>query len=142
MWRFQARRTDNGFAVWDTQLSGWRSVQGLTETEAWQQASDLDILFDATGQRDPGNVRLLDEDPVPVDVAVWRPAGILDAWVREDGTWWGRIRDDTGRIHWHPAGDLRQSAEPDRPAEPPRPADPAGRAVPATPPPPASRPER
>jgi hypothetical protein len=129
MWRFRARKAEDGFAVWDSHLSGWRSVQGLTEAEAWQQASDLDVLYDATGQRNSRDVRLV-EEPVPVDVASWRPAGVLDVWVREGGQWWGRVRDDTGRIHWHSASDLRP-AKPARPS-PVDPVDLGDRAVPAT----------
>jgi hypothetical protein len=45
---------------------------------------------------------------VPVERA-WQLAGVLDAWVRENGEWIGRIRRDDGRIVWIRAAELRQT---------------------------------
>jgi len=45
----------------------------------------------------------------------WRLAGVLDVWLRDDGAWWGRVRDDQGVYRWHRAAALRPaSTHPDR----------------------------
>jgi hypothetical protein len=111
--RFEARPTDDGHAVWDKTLSGYRSARSLSKADAEAQASDMEVLYDAHGQRDPADVRLLDQ-PRTVDVAEWRrTAGVLDVWIRDNnGQWWGRVRDHAGQIAWYPAGDLRPTTPP------------------------------
>ncbi|WP_272952543.1 hypothetical protein [Kribbella amoyensis] len=42
-------------------------------------------------------------------VEAWRPAGVLDAWVRENGAWIGRIRLDDGQVVWIRDTDVRRA---------------------------------
>jgi hypothetical protein len=45
----------------------------------------------------------------PASVEAWQPAGVRDAWVRENGTWVGRIRLDGGRFVWIRETEVRPS---------------------------------
>jgi hypothetical protein len=72
-------------------------------------AADLELQYDVHGARDQADVRRV-SPPVPVDA--WQRAGVLDAWVREQGRWLGRVRMPDGRIAWIDQGELR--AAPDR----------------------------
>ncbi|HEY0688795.1 MAG TPA: hypothetical protein VGD71_07100 [Kribbella sp.] len=40
---------------------------------------------------------------------MWQLAGVLDASVRENGEWIGRVRGDDGRIVWIRGAELRQA---------------------------------
>ncbi|WP_346278807.1 hypothetical protein [Pseudonocardia sp.] len=61
-----------------------------------------------TAPRDAATVRRL-EAPQEVDVAIWEPGGLLDAWVfnRRDGEWIGRVRRPDGTITWLRSTELR-----------------------------------
>lgn len=97
--RYDARHLGSGvWGVWDRGTSSWVGT-GLGETEARQQAMDLDVVNGTYGQR-PGSDRREVRPPVTVDVCVWAPAGELDWWVRERHRWWGRVRDGDGRLRW------------------------------------------
>ena len=46
-------------------------------------------------------------DPaLPVQRAQWQN-GELDVWIRDNGEWLGRVRDENGRVIWIPGTDLR-----------------------------------
>ncbi len=85
----------------------WYSDWTLTEPEANRQVHELDVRFDFYAERKPSDVRPL---PVPQPVVLygWQPAGDLDVWVRDEGKWWGRVRDnETGLYRWYPAAQLQ-----------------------------------
>ena len=106
--RFTVRPADDGsgrFGVWDGAVNGWRAVDIDDETEAHRIASDLDVQYDAHGPRPADAVRRV--DPAQrVEQAVWR-SGELDIWIRDNGQWLGRVRDENGRVNWIPGSDLR-----------------------------------
>jgi hypothetical protein len=81
--------------------------QYLAEQDAHDQAAEFELRYDARGYRSADTVQRVDP-PVPVKRA-WQLAGVLDAWVRENGEWIGRIRRDDGRIVWIRAAELRQT---------------------------------
>ncbi|GAB2635256.1 hypothetical protein [Kribbella swartbergensis] len=107
--RFKVRPGDgaNDWSVWDNAMNGCRGA-GLTREEAHAQAADLELQYDAHGARSADNVRRVSP---AVAVEAWRPAGVLDAWVRENGCWVGRVRLPDGGFAWieqarlRPAGD-------------------------------------
>jgi hypothetical protein len=105
--RFNVRSGDgdHDWMVWDNALNGKRG-SGLAEQDAHDQAAELELQYDARGYRSAETVQRVDP-PVPVERA-WQIAGVLDAWVRENGEWIGRVRRDDGRIVWIRAADLRQ----------------------------------
>ncbi len=108
--RFTVRPTGNNddtFGVWDGAVNGWRGSR-LTEAQAQQMKTDLDIQYDARGPRDPTTVRRVDP-PRPIQRAEWHTDGELDAWIRDAGQWLGRVRDHNGNITWIPAEELRPS---------------------------------
>jgi hypothetical protein len=108
--RFTVRPSDNGsYGVWDGAVNGWRA-NGLTEREAHQAKTDLDLQYDARGPRDPTTVRRV-SPAQPVQRAEWRADGELDAWIRDAGQWLGRVRDQDGHVGWIPAAQLRPRAE-------------------------------
>jgi hypothetical protein len=39
---------------------------------------------------------------------VWQPGGVIEAWVRQRGEWYGRVRATNGHISWIPAADMRR----------------------------------
>lgn len=83
--------------------------QYLTEHEARDQAAELELQYDAHGFRPADTVRRVDP-PVPVES--WHHAGVLDAWVRENGEWIGRIRaDEDGAVVWRRQAELRRAGE-------------------------------
>ena len=84
-----------------------RLCQYLAEQDAHDQAAELELQYDAHGHRSADTVQRVDP-PVPVERA-WQLAGVLDAWVRENGEWIGRIRRDDGRIVWIRGAELRQT---------------------------------
>jgi hypothetical protein len=65
------------------------------------------LQYDARGYRSAETVQRVDP-PVRVERA-WQLAGVLDAWVRENGEWIGRVRRDDGRIVWIRGAELRQT---------------------------------
>jgi hypothetical protein len=108
--RFKVRRNGDGpndWGVWDAAANGWRGL-GLTEDDAHATADDLDLQYDAHGPRPADNVRRLNPGR-SVDRADWRPAGILEVWLRERDQWFGRVRGTDGRTRWIPAHDLHPS---------------------------------
>ncbi|MEU0093897.1 hypothetical protein [Kribbella sp. NPDC006257] len=106
--RFNPRLPDGGgdhdWLIWDNAANGQRG-SGLTKQQAAQEAADLELQYDAHGYRDKATVRTVDP-PVPVEV--FQPAGRLDAWVRENGEWIGRVRRHDGEYTWIPHTDLRR----------------------------------
>ncbi len=87
----------------------------MTEAEASQQASQLDVLHDFYADRALDEVRRLEIPRLVECQPGWRYARELDAWVRDDGQWWGRVRDDRGVYRWHRATELRPAnTHPDR----------------------------
>ena len=103
--RFNVRPGDavNDWLVWDNAMNGHRG-RGLSQAEAAEVAADLELQYDVHGARDQTNVRRV-SPPVPVDA--WQRAGVLDAWVLENGRWLGRVRLPDGRIAWIDQDDLR-----------------------------------
>jgi hypothetical protein len=84
-------------------------------------AADLELQYDVHGARDQADVRRV-SPPVPVDA--WQRAGVLDAWVREQGRWLGRVRMPDGRIAGSTKANSarRQTANRPRPTSGSRPA--------------------
>ena len=111
MFRFSVRQAPlpGRYGVWDANANDWYSDWTLTEPEASRQASDLDVLYDFYTERPPRHVRRLDQ-PRPVELYGWQPAGDLDVWIRDDGQGWGRVRDEHGLYHWHHADHLQPAA--------------------------------
>ena len=106
--RFTVRPSDDGspgFGVWDGAVNGWRATGLDTEWEAQRVASDLDLQYDAHGPRAADAVRRVDPAQ-PVQRARWK-TGTLDAWIRDNGEWIGRVSDEDGHITWVPGSDLR-----------------------------------
>lgn len=106
--RFKVRRDGDGptaHGVWDGAANGWRA-RDLTEQQAHQVAADLELQYDAHGPRAPETVRRV-QPPQPVARAVWQPGGVIEAWVRQRGVWYGRVRGADGQISWVPADQLR-----------------------------------
>src|SRR3954454_25064525 len=103
--RFNVRSGDgdHDWMVWDNALNGQRG-SGLAEQDAHDQAAEPELRYDARGHRSAEAVQRVDP-PVPVARA-WQLAGVLDAWVRENGEWLGRVRGDDGRIVWIRAAEL------------------------------------
>lgn len=105
--RFSTRLPDGGgdhdWLIWDNAANGERG-SGLTERGARDLAAELELQYDAHGLRDASTVRRVDP-PVPVEA--FQPAGRLDAWVRENGEWVGRIRSRDGEYSWIRHTDLR-----------------------------------
>jgi YD repeat-containing protein len=83
-----------------------RLCQYLAEQDAHDQAAELELQYDAHGYRSAETVQRVDS-PVPVERA-WKVAGVLDAWVRENGEWIGRVRGADGRIVWIRGAEVRQ----------------------------------
>ncbi|HWD83247.1 MAG TPA: hypothetical protein VG497_30315 [Kribbella sp.] len=107
--RFNAREGaggDTGWTVFDNAANGNRG-SGLSEDAAYRLAADLELQYDVYGPRNPDHVRRVDP-PVPVEKA-WVPVGFVDAWVFEQGTWIGRVKDHNGRYTWIPGIELRQA---------------------------------
>jgi hypothetical protein len=70
---------------------------------------ELELLYDANAYRCVATVQRVDP-PVTVE-RTWQLAGVLDAWVRENGVWIGRVRGHDGRIVWIRGAELRQAGE-------------------------------
>jgi hypothetical protein len=106
--RFNVRSGDgdHDWMVWDNALNGQRG-SGLAEQDAHDQAAELELQYDAHGYRSADTVQRIDP-PVPVERAR-QLAGVLDAWVHENGERIGRIRRDNGRIEWIRGAELRQT---------------------------------
>jgi len=95
---------EHAWSVRDNASNGERG-DGLTESAARQLAADLELQYDAHGQRDPGTVFRRDP-PVPVDA--YQPVGVLDRWLKENGQWVGRVCRPDGRIVFIPQSELRE----------------------------------
>ncbi len=92
------------WSMWDKAANGARG-SGLSEDAAYRLAADLALQYDVYGPRSPDHVRRVDP-PVPVEKA-WVPAGFVDAWVFEQGTWIGRVRGGDNKYSWIPSIELR-----------------------------------
>ncbi|MGW1341320.1 hypothetical protein ACWCOV_09720 [Kribbella sp. NPDC002412] len=99
-----------GFGVSDSAVSRWNMPLDLGEAEATELAADLNARYDSYGERGPEAVRWC-KPSVPVAVRRWRLAGTIDVWIRDRGEWYGRVCDDSGRVRWYPADDLRPAGE-------------------------------
>jgi hypothetical protein len=114
--RFNVRPYGDSYGVWDGAANGWRSGQ-LSESQARDLVSELDLQYDEHGPRPADTVRRI-EPAQHVDCATWTPGGALEAWVRDRGQWWGRVRAPDGQVAWILAADLRpvhQAGASDRP---------------------------
>ncbi|MFG1818294.1 hypothetical protein ACGFIF_31330 [Kribbella sp. NPDC049174] len=100
----------SGFGVSDSATSRWSMPLDLSEAEAAELAADLNARCDSY-QRGPEAVRWC-KPAVPVAARRWKPAGTIDVWIRDRGEWYGRVCDDTGRVRWYPADDLRPAGDP------------------------------
>lgn len=58
------------------------------------------------GPRSPDHPRRV--DPTVLVERAWQPAGFLDAWIFEKGTWVGRVRGPGNRVSWIPQAELRR----------------------------------
>ena len=96
---------DHDWVIWDNAANGQRG-SGLSEQEARDQAAELELQYDAHGYRGHDDVRRVDP-AVPVET--WQAAGVLDAWVRENGAWTGRVRQPDGTFVWIRRPDLRRT---------------------------------
>ena len=99
---------EEDWSVWDNASNGTRG-SGLAEDAAYRLAADLELQYDVYGPRSPDNIRRVDP-PKPVEKA-WQPVGWLDAWVKEQGTWLGRVRGPDGKFTWVPQTELRQAEQ-------------------------------
>jgi len=83
--RFNVRPGDgvSDWLVWDNAMNGHRG-RGLSQAEAAEVAADLESQYDVHGAGDQANIRRV-SPPVPGDA--WQRAGVLDAWVLENGRW-------------------------------------------------------
>jgi hypothetical protein len=109
VFRFSVRRSPlpGRYGVWDGHANDWYGDWALTEPEANRRVHDLDVRYDFYADRKPSDVRQL-AVAVPVVLYGWQPLGDLDVWVRDDGRWWGRVRDnETGLFKWYPAEELQ-----------------------------------
>lgn len=95
--------------TWENRLAGFLTILGLSEEAAHRLAADLELQYDVYGPRSPDQVRRVDP-PKPVEKA-WQPAGFLDAWIKEQGTWVGRVRGPDGKFVWIPQSELRQAEQ-------------------------------
>jgi hypothetical protein len=57
-------------------------------------------------QKDPEDRREVNP-PIEVESATWSAGGTLDWWVKERGSWRGRVRGSDGPQRWIKAADLR-----------------------------------
>jgi hypothetical protein len=57
VFRFQVRQAPIGYDVWDATVAGWYSGWDLTEVEAREQATELDVQQAFQTDRGPGDVR-------------------------------------------------------------------------------------
>lgn len=96
------------WSVWDNAANGTRG-SGLAEDAAHRLAADLELQYDVYGPRSPDHVRRVDP-PVPVEKA-WVAAGWVDAWIFEQGTWFGRVRGRDNKFSWIPGIELRQAEQ-------------------------------
>jgi hypothetical protein len=106
--RFTVRPSDDGsnrFGVWDGAVNGWRATGIDGEAQARELAFDLDVQYDAHGPRAADAVRRIDPSQ-PVRRATWS-TGELEVWIRHNGEWLGKFRDENGELAWVPGGDLR-----------------------------------
>jgi hypothetical protein len=108
--RFNVREGsgDEDWSVWDNAANGSRGA-GLSEQAAHRLAADLELQYDVYGPRSPDHVRRVDP-PVAVEKA-WQPAGFLDAWIFEQGTWLGRVKGKDDKVSWIPQAELRRAEQ-------------------------------
>ncbi|WP_132154873.1 hypothetical protein [Kribbella antiqua] len=100
-----------GFGVSDSASSRCSMPLDLSEAEAADLAADLNATYDTYGEHGPDVLRWC-RPAVPVAARRWKPAGTIDVWIRDRGEWYGRVCDDTGRVRWYPADDLRPAGDP------------------------------
>lgn len=122
--------------VWDGAANGWRSGP-LSELEARALAGELELQYDEHGPRSADTVRRV-APAQPIERATWEPAGALDAWVRDRGQWWGRVRDADGRFIWVTAAEVRPLSGHDTRGDGSAPGQQAGRQAMPVPPVPVS----
>lgn len=103
--RYAVRRSENGYGVWDRDLSDWVGPQDLAQGSTSKRADLLN-----RSQRDHASTYRTVDPPKPVILVAGgeEHPGILDAWSRESGQWWGRVTIG-GHGGWYPAAALRQA---------------------------------
>src|SRR3954453_4318309 len=108
--RFNVREGagDSDWSVWDNAANGSRGA-GLSEQAAHRLAGDPGPQYAGSGAATPDHIRGVDP-PVPVEKA-WQPAGFLDAWIFEQGTWLGRVKGKDDKVSWVPQAELRRAEQ-------------------------------
>jgi hypothetical protein len=98
---------DADWIVFDNAANGNRGT-GLTEDAAHRLAAELELQYDVYGPRPARQVRRV-EPPVPVERSDQPgvPAGWLDCWVLDRGSWVGRVKTREQRYAWIPGSELR-----------------------------------
>ncbi|MGZ0153760.1 hypothetical protein ACXJJ3_42290 (plasmid) [Kribbella sp. WER1] len=110
--RFTVRPDDDQpgrFAVWDGGTNGWRARGLADEPAATRKAAELELQYDAHGQRNPATVRQFGnhQQKVQIKHVEWSPPVELYAWLRTDGEWYGLVCDAAGRMTFVPGSELR-----------------------------------
>ncbi|MFF1820419.1 hypothetical protein ACFVWG_24145 [Kribbella sp. NPDC058245] len=100
-----AQRTDGGGYGVVGLTADWCSPADLDEARATELAAELNA-------RGAGIDAVRWVGPTPVRGATWRPAGKVDVWIRHqfsygDREWLGRVTDESGRVEWVRASELR-----------------------------------
>lgn len=89
--------------MWDRVVGGWVGPRHLDEVDALRCAAGLNVTADGRAS----SRRTVDPpEPVLVVFEGGRVAGVLDAWSRDVGLWWGHVTVG-GRDGWYPAFALR-----------------------------------
>jgi hypothetical protein len=111
--RFTVRPSNDGdgtYGVWDGAVNGWRASGLADSVTAERMKADLDLQFDAHGPRPAKGVRLVNPAK-PVEHPSGWLSGVLDAWIFEDGQWFGRVRGADGHMAWIPGNVLRPGSQ-------------------------------
>jgi hypothetical protein len=109
--RFTVRPDDgNGtYGVWDGAVHGWRAT-GRDSDDAQRQKVDLDLQFNAHGPRPADDVRPVEPAQLVERAVAWEPVE-LDTWLKDGGSWYGRVRDRDGNVTLVPRSELRQAEQ-------------------------------
>ena len=96
------------YGVWDAAVSGWRSATNLPKPEADRLATQLNAQDSQPPRPKKAGYRTVDPPrPVILSLDGQQYHGLLDAWSKEGGQWWGHVGIGTGAHGgWYPAGVL------------------------------------